>query len=475
MQPFFFLDLSADYLPMKKSSRISDSFENSVSRALADLCFDVHAGKTLGLAVSGGADSVSLLISCDALSRKFNFPLKVITVNHNIRSAQESGGDADFVEETCAQLKNNGTDIAFFRKDLEPGTVKFLAEKEGCGIEAAARKLRYQAFEKFMQEARVSVIALAHNRNDQIETLLMRFMQGSGSSGLSGIQKKRDCFIRPLLGLSRKEIEAYLNEKGISWRTDKTNFDNAYLRNRIRNELVPFLNEKFPGFDTALLCGGEKSAMDDEFLESMADRYVWKKVRDGLCLSRNEFSEAAWAVKLRVLYRGYNAFGAEGRLPFSAVKEFLRLEENEKETVQMEVGDYVFSASLEYICIKKREIVATDSDFFAIIYRDGVYDFPFGRLVCRAAENGKVVFEYGDESFVIERKTLPFCVRSAQPDDRVKTSSESFRSLKDVYSSWHVPELERWKIPLVQDLTDPLQEINAVLGCVRGFKNWIVK
>lgn len=460
---------------MKKKCGISETFENSVYRNLISLGFDVFSNKSLGLAVSGGADSVSLLVSCAALSKKYGFGLKVITVDHKIRSEEESGGDADFVQELCNFFNNQGFDVAFLREELNPGEVLELSKSKRCGIEAAARELRYRAFYAFLNSEKLDFIALAHNQNDQLETLLMRFLQGSGSSGLFGIRQRNDVFIRPLINISRDNIEEYLKEKSISWRTDSTNLDNKYYRNRVRNELIPFLKNNFTGFDKALISGAEKTFIDDDYFESVIKEIKWTKNGDEVYLNQNEFRNLHKALKIRLLYKGFDTLGDGTRLPFSLVKEFLRLHDSDSASFELSFEDLGFGSTCEFIYIKKRQIIATDIDFFAIIEKDGVYTFPFGTLLCRISECGKTVFEYDSDFFELENLKFPFAVRSVQSGDKVRTNSDFYRGLKDIFSSWHVPDSERKKIPLVQELSSEKQEIVAVLGCTLGFKNWIVK
>ena len=151
--------------------------------------------------------------------------------------------------------------------ELEKGQVAALADKKSIGIEAAARELRYEAFENFIVQKDLKCLCLAHNKNDQLETLLMRFLQGAGTQSRSGIPQVRGKYVRPLLNIERAQIEEYLTQKNISWRNDSTNSDTSYLRNRIRSDLVPVLNEKFSGWDKAVLTGAQKAADDAEVLE----------------------------------------------------------------------------------------------------------------------------------------------------------------------------------------------------------------
>ena len=167
---------------MSGSERIFD-FEKKVSRGLAECGVNLFADKSapVGVAVSGGADSVSLLVSLVHICKN---PGKIIavTVNHNLRSEEESGGDAVFVEKLCSSLG-----VKCRRFDVPRGKILSEAKKNGSGVEDAARKIRYSCFEKFIQETGSSFLCLAHNRNDRIETVVMRFMQGAGTSSLAGI------------------------------------------------------------------------------------------------------------------------------------------------------------------------------------------------------------------------------------------------------------------------------------------------
>ena len=454
-------------------------FDDEVYGNLVSCGFDFSAGKAIGAAVSGGADSVSLLLCLSRLGKKFGFGVKVISVNHNIRSAEVSGGDVIFVRDLCARLLESGCDVQFFEKVFKPGVVASLACDKGLGIEAAARMLRYEAFDEFARAQDVDFIALAHNRNDQVETLLMRFLQGSGAAGLSGIRMRRERYLRPLITISRSDIEKYVISLGFSWRTDCTNFDSHYMRNRIRNELVPFLRERFSGFETALLAGAEKSAADEDLISELASVVSWKKNDEGVFCLRSGIASLKKAVKTRILFNGLDAFCsaffAECRFPFRSMSGLIeRIERGESFSVDF--ADFTFVSDDELICFKKRTLVATDSFFFVIIKENGVFEFPFGDVYC-SVRNGlaDIRFDFGEESFEIEKLRLPFCIRSIQPGDKIRAADGSMKSVLDVLSDWHAGFMQKRMIPVVQDLCDKNQDLVALLGCVCGLNNWIVR
>lgn len=187
--------------------------------------------------VSGGADSVCLLLMLMELQSKIPFAIHVVHINHLIR--EEAGEDAAFVEALCKKLE---IPFTLVEKDVEK-----LAKEEHISTEEAGRRVRYEAFEEVLCQyasGQTGKIAVAHNQSDCAETFLWNLFRGSGVKGLVGISPVRDRIIRPLLCLTRTEIEAYLTEKNVSFCIDCTNLENNYTRNKIRNQLIPFVEEE---------------------------------------------------------------------------------------------------------------------------------------------------------------------------------------------------------------------------------------
>ena len=189
------------------------------------------AGVLIGL--SGGADSVALLEVLCSLRDSMKLRLVAVHVHHGIRP--EAGQDVDFCRALCERKQ-----VEFFCEYVDvPGMSKEL----GATLEEAGRQARYQLFEQYRQRLELDVIAVAHHRNDQAETMLFQLFRGSGLRGLSGIPVKRGRIVRPLLGVSRIEIEAYLTEKNLDFVTDATNAGDEYSRNKIRHQIVPVAEE----------------------------------------------------------------------------------------------------------------------------------------------------------------------------------------------------------------------------------------
>lgn len=214
------------------------SFESKIGAVLFPLGF---YGSELAVAVSGGADSTALLVACSRLRERGGFALRCVFVDHGIRPAAELDGDRYAVESLCRSL-----DVPFLRIPPPLVPIADRARETGRGIEDAARAFRLGALIRAARSFGAAGILLGHNLNDVRENSLMRALRGAGPIGLAGMTAVRGRFIRPMLNIERSEIESYLGSLGIAYRTDSTNSDVSYLRNRIRHRLVPLLDSEFP-------------------------------------------------------------------------------------------------------------------------------------------------------------------------------------------------------------------------------------
>ena len=196
----------------------------------------IKSGDTIVVGVSGGPDSICLLNVLKNLQNELKINIVVAHINHMIR--KEADSETEFVQDFCEQR-----DIKCFVKKAD---VLQIAKEKKLGTEEVGRKIRYDFFEEVKNLVGGNKIATAHNANDNAETVLMNFLRGSGSTGLKGIEPIRDNkLIRPIIECTRQEIEQYCNEKGLNPKYDKTNQENIYTRNKIRNMLIPYIQENF--------------------------------------------------------------------------------------------------------------------------------------------------------------------------------------------------------------------------------------
>ncbi|MEI6168242.1 MAG: tRNA lysidine(34) synthetase TilS, partial [bacterium] len=253
----------------KVSNGNQDVTENLIDSSLAD------AGAHVLVAVSGGADSVALLHALHALAERQRWQLTVAHLEHGIRG-KDSRDDAAFVRALAGRLNLPCV--------VGRAKVPQLARQQGVSLEMAAREARYAFLVRTARRVGASLMATAHTANDQVETILLKFLRGAGRGGLSGMAPEAVVsgirVIRPLLAVTRAQIEAYLRAGKYAWREDETNTDPAFLRNRVRHELLPLLERDYnPGIRQTLQRTQAVLAAEDEWLDDLA-RKILEECRD---------------------------------------------------------------------------------------------------------------------------------------------------------------------------------------------------
>lgn len=224
-------------------------------------------GSKIVLGVSGGPDSTCMLDIFAKLQKKYELELIVAHVNYGLRG-KDSDGDERFVRK-LAEKYSIGAKLLKI-KELSSYGKRTPSENE-------LRNIRYDFFEKVRVKNNFDLIAVGHTLDDQAETLLMRLIRGSGLAGLSAIKHKNNKIIRPLLGITKREIIDYLNRTNGVYRTDRTNKEIPFLRNKIRNKLIPLLEKKYnPNIKETLYKSSLNVAEDYALIDELAERYYQK-------------------------------------------------------------------------------------------------------------------------------------------------------------------------------------------------------
>lgn len=247
--------------------------------------------------VSGGHDSVTLFHILKEISKDTGYKLYIAHVNHGVRGV-ESDGDEEYVRDMASA---NG--VPFYSKKVD---MNLYAKERGLSAEEAGREIRYSFFREILKKEMVGgKIAVAHNRNDQAETVLMRVMRGTGVDGLKGMDFVNGDIVRPLLNVPRADIEKYCEERGLEPRIDRTNFENIYARNKVRLELIPYIEKNFNQNLIDTVCRmSDIIRKDAEYLERVSE----KEYRDiALCekhnivsLDNEKFKKLDMAIRYRV-------------------------------------------------------------------------------------------------------------------------------------------------------------------------------
>jgi len=258
----------------------------------------------LVVGLSGGADSVALTDALATLAGTAGFRLVAAHLDHGLRP--DSGDDAAFCGSLAERL---GLPIRLGRAD-----VRGRARGDRGGLEDAGRRERYAFLRAVMAEEGARAVAVAHTRDDQAETFLLRLLRGAGATGLGGMRARAGDVIRPLLAVSRAEVLEHLDERGLAWREDATNADPAHLRNRVRHELLPYLASRFnPRVGEALAREAGLLADEDAWLEEEARRLAAAIVRpdgaDAVVLLQAGLRAAPRALARRVVRRALGEAG----------------------------------------------------------------------------------------------------------------------------------------------------------------------
>ena len=228
----------------------------------------IESGDKIVLGVSGGPDSICMLDILYKLREKLEFKIVVCHINHGLRN--NALGDEQFVENFC---KNKNIEYYCLHANIIEESKRLRK-----GLEETGRIIRYKFFNEVMEKTNSNKIAIAHNKNDNSETIIMNLLRGSGIKGLKGIEPVNSIYIRPLINIDRQDIEKYCIDNNIQARHDETNDENDYTRNKIRNIIIPYIKKEFnPNIVDALSRLSEIAIEENEYINRRANE-AYKRV-----------------------------------------------------------------------------------------------------------------------------------------------------------------------------------------------------
>ena len=282
-------------------------------------------GDEVVIGVSGGPDSMTLLNILNNLKEKLNINLYVAHINHMIR--KEADEETEYVKDFCAKIN-----VEFFAKKIR---VEEEAKKQKIGTEEAGRNIRYKFLEEVAKKVGANKIATAHNSNDNAETVLMNIIRGTSVSGLKGIDKVRDGkFIRPIIECSRDEIEEYCKEQNLNPKYDKTNDENIYTRNKIRNMLIPFLKKEFnPNIVDGINRLSQIATEEEQFINKTVEK-EYERLKIGadnreenqVILDLKEFNKLDYVIKAKlILYTISKVYGSTNGIEKIHIDDIVKL------------------------------------------------------------------------------------------------------------------------------------------------------
>lgn len=416
----------------------------------------IEPGDHIGVAVSGGIDSVALLDILVSLTTELPISLMVLHLNHGIRG-EEATRDQRFVRELSTKYA-----LPYMDKAVDvPGYIK----ETSLSLQEAARELRYWFFEEAVQTHDLDKVAIGQTADDQAETVLMRFIKGGGTRGLKGIPPVRGGYIRPLIEVWREELLAYARYKGLSFVEDSSNKEERYLRNRIRHTLLPSLKEYNPRIKDRLLHLAEVLGEDDSYLERLAQEVAKKIVTadEEVTIPVPSLLSLPTPLQARVLQHAFAGLSSGGVLEYPHVKGIMALirEGGGSKGITLP-GGYRAMRTYDTLLLGKEakhpDGMAGETDLIipGKTKLDGL-----GVEIEATVSTGKTPPWSGHEADPKEayldyhQLVFPLRARSFQPGDSfIPLGMKSPKKLKNFFIDLKVPREERVKIPLVISGTD---------------------
>jgi tRNA(Ile)-lysidine synthase len=425
-----------------------DPIETSLFRYLEAM--GLGLGERYLVAYSAGPDSCTLLAAAAAIGLP---GLAAVYVEHGIRPEREREAELELARRVCARLHLPLTVVR-----LRPGAVELRARRAGEGVESAARRYRYRAIAGAMARRGATRVLVAHTLDDQLETILMRFLSGSGAGGLRGIPASKGPFLRPFLGLRKADLLAYIAARGLEYSTDSTNASPVYARNRIRLELVPFLDRSFPGWRRAALHTAEKASGDEEALARAAEPLAFfdaGRDRRGkrMATDADALLAAPRALSARAIVEGAGRVLGRDRISARLARAALDC---------LSGGGLYRGGGLELKREGKLAVISRSLDFprrggyFVVI--DGPGRVRAGSLVVSAEWVG-----FGERGIRADAFAFPLVIRSRLPGDALALKRGTKR-IDELLPEMGLPSALRGRVPLVEDAAG----IVAVLGSAFG-------
>lgn len=440
-------------------------------------------GDKIVIACSGGADSLTLVDVLLKLQEEYALTLVVAHLDHMFRG-DASAADAKFVQEFCLA---KGIPCHMQQTD-----VNIFAALHGLGSEEAARIVRYQFLRKVASDLGGAKIATGHHKDDQAETILLHLLRGAGSAGISGIRPINHDIIRPLLSVTRKEIDLYCEQNHFLPRIDQTNFEDCYTRNRIRLSLLPKLKEEFNPSITDALCKTAQLVGDEhDYVVESAKLHIKKllqKSQKNSVIEKKDFLSLHIALKREVIRQ--IIIMKQGDLKgvtFQHIEKMIEIAEfGQVGAVFILPSEIMMKVSYNTLVfsLDKGDHTSQEMNQFSEIVLDETMRNDFFNITITARLLEEYPQETGEYSAVFdaEKIYLPLFVRARENGDRFKPlGMKGSKKLKEYFIDQKIERSDRGKIPLVCDqqgilwvVGHRLSEVGKVTASTKKFLQVII-
>lgn len=412
----------------------------------------ISKGDKIVIGVSGGPDSLCLLHILNEIKQEYEVNLVVAHVNHNLR--EEAKFEADFVEKF-----SNNLGLEFYLANVN---IEELSKEKKKSCEEVAREYRYNFFNEIVKKTNATKIAVAHNLNDNAETILMHIIRGSGIEGVKGISVKNNNIIRPLLSTTRDAIEKYCIDNNLTPMIDKTNFETIYTRNKVRNKIIPMLSEINPDVLSSITRLGNILSEEDEFISDYIDKiYNDIKIEEKCTkISKSKFIKLHKGLQRRILRKAICEF--KGDLIDISYKS---LENAISSILTSKNGNIIKIANgikilVNYDILEFIEKIEKSNEFeYELNIPGETYIKELDILVNAEIKNANEVEDFikspNKKFFDIEKTGKKLYVRNRRFGDYILLNGlNGTKKLKDFFSDLKIPTQKRDEIPILVNEKD---------------------
>ena len=432
-------------------------------------------GDRVVVGISGGADSVVLLSVLIALKEEWGLSVFAVHINHNLRNLARH--DEEFVRLLCEE---NKVPLAVYQAD-----VKGLAGDGRLGIEESGRKLRYQYLHLGLEKYKATKIAMGHHADDNTETVLLNLFRGAGLKGLCGIPPVNGRIIRPLLEVSRKDIEAYAYENNLRYVTDETNAESDYSRNYVRNKLVPVIKSHFGDGATASIARNAMEMRADEAFLSVTAKKAYDVLADGsisseISLPINKLLSHPPAIAARVIRHAIATL--RGKLALNDIQHahVQSILDIANGRTGREVNLPGFTARREYVNLVLLVPDKTTADSYCVTLSPGIPVYVQSFIVTLNLQSPTKNQPDCTQAFNYDKLGNVLELRTRRPGDKIILEGVGTKKLQDYFTDTKTPKGKRDKIPLLADgsnilwIMDKHNRINTAYKPINGQKTcWV--
>lgn len=412
----------------------------------------LNKGERVLVALSGGPDSVCLLHILYSLKEELQIDLGAMHINHMLRG-EEAKEDSIYTKNLCDKLG-----IKYYVREIN---IEKIAKERGISSETCGREERYKAFAEVCNLDGFQKTAVAHNANDQAETVLMRMMRGTGLEGLTGIKAEREGgIIRPILCLNRDEIERYCEEKGLNPRIDKSNYERVYNRNKVRLDILPYMRENF---NEDIINALNRMAMllqkDNEFI----DEYCRRKYdeycifnKDSITINKNLFIKEKEAIFTRIIKMAFKNIGESYQnFEMKHIYEIANL--IDKNTgKQVHLTNNIIAENLYGDILLKKKVSEIKEEYEVRVEKGNIpTSVEFGQYkvffeIINKKNNIEFSNNYLIKCFDYDKIEESIFIRNRKSGDKmVPLGMKGSKKIKDILMDLKVPRQQRDYIPVV--------------------------